>query len=671
LTDLPTAAPYGSWASPITAARIVEGAASVNELRADGPDVWWSEGRPSEAGRTQLVRRTADGARHDVLPEGWNARTQVHEYGGGAWTVRDGVVWFSAWADQRLYRLDAGAGQAVPQPVTPNPIEPRALRYADADLSPDGRWLVCVRERHEPREGQHAHEVVNEIVVLPASPGEDVGEPVEPTVLVTGPDFVSSPRISPDGTRLAWLQWDHPDMPWDRTGLQWAAFEPERGPVEGELVAGGPAESIVQPTWTDGGGLLAASDRTGWWNVYRFTGGDLVLDDPDPLTPIDAEIGGPHWVFGQSWFTVLPDSTLVVSLGADGLQSVGVVPAGSGRVERLETPYTAVGQLRSLGDAEFAMVAAGPRDEATPLRCRFAAEGVLETEVLRPGRDLGIDPATFSTPEPIEFPTTGDRTAHALLYRPTNPDVVGLPDALPPLLVLSHGGPTSAARPILSLGTQFWTSRGFAVVDVNYGGSTGYGRPYRERLQGTWGIVDVDDCVAAAEHLAREGLVDPERLAIRGGSAGGYTTLCALAFRDTFQAGASHYGVADCEALARDTHKFESRYLDGLIGPYPAEVELYRERSPIHHTDGFACPLIVFQGLEDEVVPPAQAEMIVDALRAKGMPVAYVPFAGEQHGFRQAPNIVRSLEAELWFYGKVFGFDPADQIEPVTDAFTL
>jgi dipeptidyl aminopeptidase/acylaminoacyl peptidase len=660
VTELPPARPYGSWPSPITAARIVEGAASVNELRVDGDDTWWSEARPSEGGRTQLVRRTADGARHDVLPEGWNARTQVHEYGGGAWTVRDGVVWFSSWADQRVYRLDVGGGHAVPQPVTPNPLEPRTLRYADASLSPDGAWLVCVRERHAA-----GAEAVNEIVALPASPGEDAGEPDEPTVLVSGPDFVSSPRISPDGSRLAWIQWDHPNMPWDGTELQWAAFDPEAGAVKAELVAGGSAESVVQPVWTPGGGLLATSDRTGWWNVYRFTGGDLVLEDPEPLTPIDAEIGVPHWVFGQSSYAVLPDGTLVLSVGADGMQSLAVVGAETGRLERLDTPYTEIGQLRAVGDAEFAMVAAGPTAEAAPLRCRFAAEGHLETITLRPPRDLGIDEAMFSVPEPISFPTTGGRTAHALLYRPTNPQVTGPPEERPPLLVLSHGGPTSAARPTLSLGTQFWTSRGFAVVDVNYGGSTGYGRPYREQLNGQWGVVDVDDCIAAAEHLAAAGVVDPERLAIRGGSAGGYTTLCALAFRDTFKAGASHYGVADCEALARETHKFESRYLDGLVGPYPAEVERYRERSPIHHTDGFACPLIVFQGLEDAVVPPDQAEMIVDALRTKGLPVAYVAFEGEQHGFRQAPNIIRSLEAELWFYGKVFGFAPADEIQPV------
>jgi len=669
MTDTPTSIPFGAWPSPITAAMIVDGAAAVRELRVDGDDVWWSEGRPSEGGRNQLVRRTPDGQRHGVLPDGWNARTQVHEYGGGAWTVQGGVVWFSAWADQRIHRLDVGAGQTVPHPITPEPEAPRALRYADATISPDGRWLVCVRESHAA-----GSEAVNEIVAIPAD-GSVAGDG-EIRVLVSGPDFVAAPRLSPDGTRLAWIQWGHPRMPWDGTELWWATVDLDDDTIEAEVVAGGPAESIIQPEWTPGGGLVASSDRTGWWNVYRFTGGDLVLDDPEPLTPVDGEIGGPQWVFGESWSTVLPDDTIVASLTTDGLDALAVVSPGSGRVERLETGFTGVSQLRAIGDNRFALVAGGPTADAAPYIASVAAEGHLETERLRPPRDTGLDPARFSQPEPIEFLSSpgadgAPRTAHALLYRPTNPAVVGPPDEKPPLLVLSHGGPTSAARPMLDLAKQFWTSRGFAVVDVNYGGSTGYGRPYRDRLQGTWGITDVEDCIAAARHLADQGIVDPARLAIRGGSAGGYTTLCALAFHDTFGAGASHYGVADCEALARDTHKFESRYLDGLIGPYPEAEAVYKARSPINHTEGFNCPLIVLQGLEDEVVPPAQAEMIVAALREKDIPVAYLAFEGEQHGFRQAANIVRALEAELWFYGRVFGFTPADPIEPVEGASGL
>ena len=656
-SPLPPSLPFGSWPSPVTAARIVEGAASVAELRVDGDDIWWSENRPSEGGRTQLVRRTVDGQRHDVLPENWNARTQVHEYGGGAWTVRDGVAYFSRWTDQRLYRVDTATGASPPEPITPEASLPRALRYADADITLDRRWLVCVRESHEG-----GAEAVNEIVMVPADGSGD------PVVVVTGPDFVASPRLSPDGSTLAWIQWTHPDMPWDSTELRQAAFSPEAvaaaGPVVGVRVAGGSAESIVQPEWTTHGALLAASDRTGWWNVHRFTAGGEVLPEPERLTAIDGEIGGPHWVFGQSWYAVLPDDTLVMSVTIDGIARLAFATAASDKVELLDTPYTAIGQLRSVAAATFAMVAAGPVDEVAPLRCRFAAEGAIETELLRPARDLEIDPELFSTPEPIEFDVAG-RTAHALLYRPSNPAVTSPQEALPPLLVLSHGGPTSAARPMLDLSKQFWTSRGFAVVDVNYGGSTGYGRAYRDRLRGQWGVVDVEDCVAAALHLAAEGMVDPERLAIRGGSAGGYTTLCALAFHDAFAAGASHYGVADCEALARDTHKFESRYLDGLLGPYPEELDLYRARSPIHHVEGFDRPLIVFQGLEDEVVPPSQSKTIVDAVRAKGVPCAYLTFEGEQHGFRQAASIVRALEAELWFYGQVFGFGPADPIGAV------
>ncbi len=668
-TELPEGLPYGAWPSPVTAALLVEGAATVAELRVDGDDVWWSEARPSEGGRTQLVRRTPDGTRHDVLGDGDNARTAVHEYGGGAWTVADGTVFYSRWDDQRLYRLDVAAGDPEPLAITPEPASPRGLRWADAVVSPDGRWVVCVREAHGPDAGD-APEAVNTIVAVPADGSGAAGQG-EVRELVAGPDFVAAPRLSPDGSTLAWIQWDHPRMPWDGTELRWAPFDPD-GPGTaggtGQLVAGGTEESVIQPEWTPDGDLLASSDRTGWWNVYRFTAGGEVLDRPEPLTPIDAEIGGPQWVFGQSWYSVLHDGTLVLALADEGKQQLGFATAGSARVEVLHTPYTSVGQLRALPDAGFAMVAAGPTAEAAPLRCQFAAEGMVETEVLRPPRDLGLDPALFSVPESIEFPTTGDHQAHALLYRPTNPAVVVPPEELPPLLVLSHGGPTSAARPSLDLAKQFWTSRGFAVVDVNYAGSTGFGRAYRQRLAGQWGVADVDDCVAAARHLAAKGVVDRARLAIRGGSAGGYTTLCALAFHDTFAAGASHYGVADCEALARDTHKFESRYLDGLIGPYPEAAALYRRRSPIHYTDGFNCPLIVFQGLEDEVVPPAQAEAMVEALAAKGVPHAYVAFEGEQHGFRRAANIVRALEAELWFYGRVFGFEPADEIEPVEGA---
>jgi dipeptidyl aminopeptidase/acylaminoacyl peptidase len=408
---------------------------------------------------------------------------------------------------------------------------------------------------------------------------------------------------------------------------------------------------VFQPRWAADGSLWFVSDRTGWWNLYRWGGDGL-----EPMVSTDADIGLPQWVFGQSRYAFLDDGSVVFAYARDGLDHLAVRNP-DGTVADLDLPYTSVGYLEARGE-QVVYVAATPTSEQAVVRLRFdPALGLpREPEVLRTPRDLGLDAAWFSSPEPISFPTSGGRTAHALYYPPTNPDVVPPAGEKPPLLVLIHGGPTSAARAMLQVGTQYWTSRGFAVVDVNYGGSTGYGRGYRDQLQGAWGVVDLDDCEAAARWLAEQGRVDPDRLCIRGGSAGGYTTLAALAFRDTFAAGASHYGVADLEALATDTHKFESRYLDGLIGPYPAARDVYVARSPIHHVDGFDRPLAVFQGLEDEVVPPNQSEMIVDALRRRKVPVAYVAFEGEQHGFRQAPNIRRALDGELSFYAQVFGF---------------
>ncbi len=684
--------PFGSWPSPITAQRLVEGAAGVGEVRCDGVDVWWAESRPEEGGRTQLVRWGGDGVRHDVLPTGWNVRTRVHEYGGGAWTVRGGTVVFSRWDDQRVYRFEPasfGPGNldSAPQPLSPEPETPAGLRYADVCWLDDD-WLVAVRESHEsaaqggPR--QAAREAVNELVALPVD-GSAVDDPSRVVVLVSGPDFVSSPRSS--GDQLAWTQWDHPRMPWDGTELWTANIErAENGTPtaisSARLVAGGPDDSIVQPERGPDGALLYCSDRSGWWNLWREStdGGDGATN----LTPMDAEIGGPQWVFGGRWYA-LPAATgqparIVASVARNGLAGLCLVDSDGRRID-VESPLTAVEQVVATedGSGDVIVVGASPTSELAPIRCRLAGDGSAELTPLRPPRDLGIGPAWFSQPEPISFPSgagpTGDptagRIAHALWYPPTSPEVQAPAGEQPPLLVFSHGGPTSAARARLDLAKQFWTSRGFAVVDVNYGGSTGYGREYRRLLDGQWGIVDVEDCIAAASYLVEQGRVDPERLAIRGGSAGGFTTLAALTFHDTFAAGASHYGVADLEALALETHKFESRYLDGLVGPYPEDRATYVARSPIHHTDRLSHPLIVFQGLDDQVVPPNQAEMMIDALAAKGVAHAYVPFEGEQHGFRRAENIVRSLEAELWFYGRVFGFQPADSIDPVEDAVGL
>jgi dipeptidyl aminopeptidase/acylaminoacyl peptidase len=641
--------PYGSWPTPITSELVVRASVGLGGVAVDGDSVWWSEQRPEEGGRTVLVR---DGV--DVLPPPWNARTAVHEYGGGAWWVRDGVAWFVEWTDQRLYRVVPGEEPAA---LTPEPAVERGDRWADGDVSPDGHWILCVRERHDP----YDREATNSIVLLRAH------EPSDSEVVTSGHDFYSDPRWAPDGSARAYLSWDHPDMPWDHTNLA-AAFDTRVVSV----AASDKPQSISQPRWGPDGWLYFISDGTGWWNLYRWREPEGV----EPVVELDAEIGVPQWVFGLSRYDVLTPSdghasrtpAVVVAYQRDGLDRLAV--ARGGKLHDLDVPYTAIGSVTAAG-SDVVLVGASPTEEPAVVRVAIGErDGEIttgETTVLRLPRDLGLDRSWFSVPEPIDFTSAGGRVAHALHYGPASATHEGPRDERPPLLVFIHGGPTSAARPMLQLGVQYWTSRGFAVVDVNYGGSTGYGRAYRELLERAWGIVDVEDCEAAAHYLAERGDADADRLCIRGGSAGGYTTLAALAFRDTFAAGASHYGVADLEALAKETHKFESRYLDRLVGPYPQERDVYVERSPIHHVDGFDRPLIVLQGLEDEVVPPNQAEMIVAALDAKGVPVAYVAFEGEQHGFRQAPNIRRALDSELSFYAQVLGFSVPENegIEPV------
>jgi len=651
----PRILPYGSWTTPVTSAVVVESAVGLSDARMDGDDVLWGERRPTEGGRTQLVRRRADGTTIDLLPEGQSARTAVHEYGGAAWWVREGILWFASWDDQRLYRLEVEASTAVP--ITPTPETPRGDRYGDGDLSPDGRWIACVREHH-PGDGRGAVDVRNEIVRLAAN------EESIPEVLVTGPDFVSNPRWSPAGDRLCWIEWDHPHMPWDATRLVVRDLASGRDTV----VVGEPNEACQGASWQADGTLVFISDRTGWWSLYRWSSQDETVT---PLVAIAADIGEPPWVLGRSRYAVLPDGRIVFARWRDGFDGLAIRLL-DGTVSDLDLGFSSVSCVRAATGSELLVIAGTPSAEPSiTLIALGDANQVGSRVTLCPARDLadlGVDAAYVSTPEPVAFPSTGGRTAYGLFYTPTNPTCVAPDGDLPPLLVFIHGGPTSAADPVLDLGLQYWTSRGFAVIDVNYAGSTGYGRAYRDALDGEWGVADVEDCIAAAAWLAEQGRVDPSRLCIRGGSAGGYTTLAALARADTaFAAGGDSYGIADLEVIARETHKFESRYLDSLIAPYPEGRDIYRERSPIHHVDAFTRPLIVIQGLEDEVVPPNQSAMIVDALRSKGVPVAYVPFEGEQHGFRRAENIRRALDAELSFYAQVFGFElpPAEGIDPV------
>jgi len=635
-------APYGSWRSPITSDVIVRGVVGLAEVVIDGRDVYWLEGRPDEGGRNVVVLLTPDGRTEDVTPQPFNARTRVHEYGGGGFIVDEGTVYFSNFADQRIYRVAPGG---EPAPLSAE----NGGRYADMIVDHDRRRLIAVREDHT------GHGPVNEIVGVDLESGEE-------RVLVSGNDFYASSRLSPDGRRLAWLTWNHPNMPWDATELMVCDLDADGFPENVERVAGGQDESIFQPEWSPEGTLHFISDRTGWWNLYRRSEGHV-----EPLCEREAEFGLPQWVFGISTYAFVSPGRIVCSYVERGSWHLAILDTERGELEPLETPYSSIAYVRAAevpGEAADGVVFRGSSPTEAACIVRLDPSTGLH-EVLRRSDDLEIDPGYLSLPEPVEFPTEDGQTAHAFFYAPKNRDFVAPDGELPPLLVMSHGGPTSASSTALDPRIQYWTSRGIAVLDVNYGGSTGYGREYRRRLEGTWGVVDVDDCANGALYLAERGLVDGERLIITGGSAGGYTTLCALAFRDTFAAGASHFGISDVEALARETHKFESRYLERLIGPYPGRADLYVERSPIHSTGQLSCPVIFFQGLEDEVVPKEQAEKMFAALREKGLPVSYVPFEGEQHGFRRAENIKRALDGELYFYSRVFGFGLADPVEPV------
>ena len=634
-------APYGSWKSPVTSDLIVAESIRLGQLALDGEDIYWVEQRPREGGRNVIVRRTPDGTIDDVTPSPFNARSRVHEYGGGAYCVGDGVVYFVNFDDQRVYRHRHGE---APVPITPE----GDMRYADMVIDHLRGQIICVREDHTAS----SEEAVNTLVSISIE-GVCSGQ-----VLVSGADFYSSPRLSADGGKLTWLSWNHPNMPWDGCEL-WVSDLSSTGSLEHpEKVAGGPEESIFQPEWSPDGTLHFVSDRTGWSNIYRWRNGAV-----EPVNEMEAEFARPQWIFGSSTYAFQSDSRIICSYVQSGNWKLASVETELRRLNPIPTPYSdmARGDLRVTSDT--AVIIAGSPVEALSVVRLDLATG--DTQVLRTSGDVSLGQAYLSTPEAIEYPTEQNLTAHAFYYPPSNGDYEPTPGEKPPLLVKSHGGPTNATSVSLDLSIQYWTSRGFAVLDVNYGGSTAYGRAYRERLKGQWGIVDVDDCVNGALYLVRQGLADGKRLAIDGGSAGGYTTLAALTFRNVFAAGASYYGVSDLETLAKDTHKFESRYLDGLVGAYPQEAEVYRQRSPVNFTSQLSCPLILFQGLEDKIVPPDQAESMFDAVWAKGIATAYLPFPGEQHGFRRAENIKRALDAELYFYSKIFGFDAAGPLEPV------
>jgi len=647
--DNPKVAPYGSWKSLLTTDLMVSETIRLDQVTVRGDAVYWLEGRPKEQGRYVIVRRTLPGRSSsetapsvEITPAPFNVRSRVQEYGGGAYLTVEGAVIFSHYADNRLYRQRP---EEAAEPFTPHD----GRRYADMVFDARRNRLICVCEAHAEGGGDPLTSLVS--IALDGSG--------EIRTLASGRDFYAAPRLSPEGDRLAWLCWDHPNMPWDGTEL-WVGQVGAEGCIEqAERVEGGPEESIFQPEWSPDGLLYFISDRTGWWNLYR-----RIEDRTEPLWAKEAEFGMPLWVFGMSTYAFESPTGLVCTYMAEGVWHLAHLDTVTLGVTEIPIPYTHLQSVRAI-PGQAVLLAGSPTEPASVIAVDLTT---LEHTVLRRSSTLTLDPASLSIPESITFPTTDGQTAYALYYPPTNPEFRAPEGERPPLIVASHGGPTAAARNQLEFSLnspQFWTSRGFAFVDVNYGGSTGYGRAYRERLNGQWGIVDRDDCAAAARFLAARGAVDPQRMAIRGGSAGGYTTLCALTFLDCFQAGASYFGVCDLEALARDTHKFESRYMERLVGPYPERADLYRERSPIHYVERLTCPVIFFQGLEDRVVPPNQAEMMFEALRTRGVPTAYIPFEGEGHGFVRAESIQRSLKAELAFYARLFGFTPADPLEPL------
>lgn len=616
-------APYGCWPSPIDPSMLTAGAVKLLDVwvdRVDGRSITvWHEARPAERGRQPLVTEDADGRRRDLFAQPFSARSAVHEYGGGAAWVEGGMAWFVNWDDQRIWRVPVD-GSAAPEALTPEPDHPRHVRYADLRRSPDGAWLLAIREQHAPDDPR---DVTNEVVLLRAD------EPSEPRVVFGDSDFVMSPRFTaPDEIRF--VAWHHPHMPWTDTALLRCAFDPATGATGtvSTLAAGG---SFMQPVAD-----TVIHDRSGWWNRWRIT-----VEDATPLWPSDTEVGGPAWIFGLRDHAITDQGRHVWT--SDGQLVV------DGTVH--DVGATALEQL-AVADGSVTAIVRSARDAARIVR--FDLDDPARHEVVvahHPATTL--DPADVSEPERIEFPTAGGAIAYGWFYPPRSSRVTGPEDELPPLVTMIHGGPTGSARPWFSLATQFWTTRGFAVVDVDHRGSTGYGTEFRDLLDGNWGIVDVEDCIAAAGWLAEQGRVDGERMVIRGGSAGGFTVLASMVRGDVFAAGSCSYGIADLSVLATDTHKFESRYTDRLIGPWPDARDVYEARSPINHLERFDRPLIVFQGLDDRVVPPIQSEMIVQALRERGVECEYHAYEGEGHGFRRAETIEHQLTSELAFYRRV------------------
>ena len=628
--------PYGTWESLITSEMLVGGAVRLGEIVTDGDDVWWAESRPDEGGRTVIVRNGKD-----QTDKKTNVRTLVHEYGGSAWSVRNGTLVYSQYLDQRLYRRDK-SGDSIP--LTPESETQQSYRYADGRITNNEDWYVCVRETHTSSD----EEPSNEIVAVPLDGSQQI------RVLVSGPDFVSSPRVSKEGNQIAWVQWNHPNMPWDDTQLCIASLE--EMVLSNQKVTKSKAESFFQPEWDDQGNLHVVSDRNNWWNLFRVDQSTNEIDLTS-LTNFEAEIGLPQWVFGQSRYAFVGDEIWFVyrEAGIDKLATL----SSNGQFEQIKIDATEIESVTNYQDGIVATVSSWKAESSVMF---------INSEEVRPlskTRDLDIGESWFPVPETFTYQTSDSEKAHALFYSPTNPEYEIHENENPPLIVLAHGGPTGSARRQLQLSIAYWTSRGFGVADVDYRGSTGYGRIFRNRLHDSWGLADVEDCVAVAKHLVAQKKVDKNRLAIKGGSAGGFTVLAALTFHDTFTAGASRYGIADLAILAKDTHKFESRYLDRLVGKWPEDEEIYKQRSPIHHIEQLSTPMVILQGSEDPIVPPNQAHLMAKKLKENDIPHALIEFSDEGHGFRKAPNITKAIESELAFFAQIFNFEPFDDLPKI------
>ncbi|MGB5275572.1 MAG: prolyl oligopeptidase family serine peptidase [Gammaproteobacteria bacterium] len=629
-------APYGSWTSPITSALISSKSVTLDQVRIYNHSLYWLERRPEDSGRVVIVS-FSNNTQTELLPPPFSARSRVHEYGGGVYCVCEHGVFFVNDADQDIYRLLNNRTERV--------TTAEKLRFADLSYDARHERILCICEDH----GTGGQEPANTLVSVDIRSGEI-------TTLEHGYDFYSNPRASHDGNRLAWLCWNHPNMPWDGNELWLAGLDGQGMPKDPECVAGSESISIFQPEWSPGNVLYFVTDASGWWNLARLEQGETRA-----VTRLQSEFGLPQWVFGQSTYAFCEDNTIICSRISDGTGQLSLIDLDSFELKDIDTRLNTFDSICA-DSGIAAYIAASDTAFSQVIKLDTTR---LETETIAHSCNVTIDEAYLSKGQSFSFDTRHGDKAYAIYYAPFNSTYQAPTDELPPLIVLSHGGPTGATSSALDLRKQFWTSRGFAIVDVNYSGSTGYGRNYRERLKYNWGIRDVEDVCDAANYFASSAMVDSNRLIIKGSSAGGYTVLAALTFHDTFSCGASYYGISDLETLVADTHKFEARYTEKLIGSYPEKQRIYHQRSPIHQVEKLSCPVIFFQGLEDRVVPPSQAEKMVSALKMKGIPVCYVAFEHEQHGFRRASSIKFALDAELYFYSIIFGFSTADDLPPV------